>query len=154
MALTSCVSPAFKQAVLAMTPHTASDTYKLVLIKPGHVGTYDSTLTSGGTPGTGTPSTSNIGTDEVAASGSYSSGGITLTGFSATLQGTTGCLDFTIPAVTGATISAVGGVIVNSSRSNAVVGIYEFGGTVTSTSGTFTVTPPSVGASTSMIRIA
>lgn len=154
MALTTCVSPAFKQAILAMTPHTASDTYKMVLIKAGHTGVYNTTLTAGGTPGTGAPSTSNIGTDEVAASGTYASGGITLTGFSATLQGTTGCLDFTVPDVTGATISAVGGVIVNSSRSNAVVAIYDFGGTITSTSGTFTVTEPAVGASTSMIRIA
>lgn len=153
MALTSCVSPAFKAALLAMTPHIASDTYKMVLIKPGHTGVYDTTLTAGGTPGTGAPSTSNIGTDEVAASGSYSSGGITLSGFSASLQGTTGCLDFTIPAITTATISAVGGVIVNSSRSNAIVGIYDFGGTITSTNGTFTVTPPAVGAATSMVRI-
>lgn len=154
MALTSCVSPTFKQALLAMTPHQAGDTYKLVLIKAGHTGTYDTTMTAGGTPGTGAPSSTNIGTDEVSASGSYSSGGITLSGFSATLQGTTGCLDFTIPAVTGATISAVGGVIVNSTRSNAIVGIYDFGGTVTSTNSTFTVTAPAVGATTSMIRIA
>lgn len=154
MSLTTCVSPAFKAAILAMTPHTASDTYKLVLIKAGHTGVYDATLTAGGTPGTGTPSTSNIGTDEVAASGTYTSGGITLTGFSATLQGTTGCLDFTIPDVTGATINAVGGVIVNATRSNAIVGIYDFGGTITSTVGTFIVNEPAVGASTSLIRIA
>lgn len=154
MSLTTGVSPAFKEKLLAMTPHTAADTYKLVLIKSGHAGTYDTTLTAGGTPGTGAPSTSNIGTDEITPSGSYSSGGITLTGFSASLQGTTGCLDFTIPAVTSATISAVGGVIVNSSRSNAVVGIYDFGGTITSTAGTFMVTPPAVGASTSIIRFA
>lgn len=154
MALTTCVSPAFKAALLAMTPHTASDTYKFVLIKSGHAGTYDSTLTAGGTPGTGTPSTSNIGTDEITPSGSYSSGGITMTGFSASLQGTTGCLDFTIPDVTSATISAVGGVIVNSSRSNAVVAILDFGGTVTSTNGTFSCVEPAVGATTSMIRFA
>lgn len=154
MALTTCVSPTFKAALLAMTPHTASDTYKMVLIKSGHAGTYDTTLTAGGTPGTSAPSTSNIGTDEITPSGSYSSGGITLTGFSATLQGTTGCLDFTVPDVTGATISAVGGVIVNATRSNAVVGIYDFGGTITSTAGTFSITEPAVGATTSMIRIA
>lgn len=154
MALTTCVCPAFKAALLAMTPHTAADTYKFVLIKPGHTGVYDTTLTAGGTPGTGTPSTSNIGTDEVAASGTYSSGGITITALSASLQGTTGCLDFTIPDVTGATISAVGGVIVNSSRSNAVVAIMDFGGTVTSTNSTFACVEPAVGASTSMIRFA
>lgn len=153
MSLTTCVSPAFKAAVLAMTPHIAGDTYKMVLIKVGHSGTYNSTLTAGGTPGTGTPSTSNIGTDEITPSGSYSSGGITLTGFSASLQGTTGCLDFTVPDVTSATIAAVGGVIVNASRSNAIVGIYDFGGTITSTAGTFSVTEPAVGATTSMIRI-
>lgn len=154
MALTTCVSPTFKEALLAMTPHTASDTYKMVLIKSGHAGTYGTNMTAGGTPGTSAPSNTNIGTDEITPSGSYSSGGITLTGFSASLQGTTGCLDFTIPAVTSATISAVGGVIVNATRSNAIVGIFDFGGTVTSTNGTFTVTPPAVGATTSMIRIA
>ena len=154
MALSTIMSPTFKQAILAMTPHTAADVYKLVLIKVGHTGTYTTANTAGGTPGTGAPSATNIGTDEVAASGSYASGGLTLTGFSATLQGTTGVLDFTTPTATTATISAVGGVIVNSSRSNAIVGMFDFGGTITSTAGTFTCTMPAVGAATSLLRIA
>ena len=153
MSLTTSVANSYKTEVMSGT-HLAADVYKLVLIKAGHAGTYNASNTAGGTPGTGTPSASNIGTDEVAASGTYSSGGITLSGFSVTLQGSTACLDFTTPSVTGATISAVGGVIINTTRANKVVGCFDFGGTITSTAGTFTCTMPAVGASTSLVRIA
>lgn len=153
MALTTSMANSYKQELFSGI-HLAADTYKLVLIKAGHTGTYNASNTNGGTPGTGTPSATNIGTDEVAPSGSYTSGGLTLTGFSVTLQGTTACLDFTTPSATSATISAVGGVIINTSKANRVVGCFDFGGTITSTAGTFTCTMPAAGAATSLLRIA
>ena len=133
--------------------HLAANTYKIALIKVSPTTTFGPTLTNAGTPGTGASSTSNIGTDEASGTG-YTSGGATLAGFSATLQGTTGCLDFTTPSWASATISATAAVIYNSSVSNRAVAVYDFGGTVTSTAGTFTATMPAVGASTSLIRIA
>ena len=138
-----------------MTPHTAADTFKLVLIKGGHAGTYGAATTNVGTPGASAPSTSNLGTDAVPTSGTYSSvDGVTLAGFAVSLDGTTAILTFTDPAAfTSATISADGAILYNSSRSNRAVAVFSFGSTVSSTSGSFDVNLPAVGAATGLIRI-
>lgn len=153
--MTSALCNSYKQEILSGT-HLAADVYKFVLIKSAGSGTYNASTTNAGTPGTGSPSTSNVGTDEVATTGTYTAGGTTLSGFSATLQGSTGVLDFTAPAAfTGTTISADGMVIYNSSKSNKMVAVYAFsGGPIVSTAGTFTITMPTVGSGTSMIRVA
>lgn len=144
----------FKQELLAMTPHTAADTYKLVLIKAGHTGTYSKATTNVGTPGTGTPSTSNLGTDAVAASGGYALDGITLAGFTVSLDTDTAILTFNDPsALSLVTASADGAIIYNSSRSNRAVAVFSFGSTVTSTSGSFDVNFPAAAAATALIRI-
>ena len=153
MANTTAICNTYKQEVLQGL-HLAANTYKIALIKAGATGTYGAATTNAGTPGTGAPSTANLGTDEVAASGSYPTGGLTLAGFSATLQTSTGCLDFTTASATTATISATGALIYNSSVTNRSLAVFDFGGTVTSTAGTFTLTMPTVGAGTSLIRIA
>lgn len=131
--------------------HAAADVYKILLIKVGATGANDATMTSVGTPGSGAPSTSNVGTDEASGTG-YTSGGVTLTGRSVTNQSGTSCLDFTTPTWPGATISAIGAVIYNSSKSNKVLGTFSFGGTITSTAGTFSATMPAAGAATSLLR--
>ncbi len=152
MANTTAICNTYKQEVLQGL-HLAASTYKIALIKVGAAGTYNASTTNAGTPGSGTPTTANLGTDEVTGTG-YTSGGNSLAGFSATLQTSTGCLDFTTPTWTTSTISATGAFIYNSSVSNRAVAIFDFGGTITSTAGTFTATMPTVGASTSLIRIA
>jgi hypothetical protein len=132
MAITTAVCNQFKADVLGMAVHAAGNAYKLVLIKSGHGGTYGAgTISVGATvDGTGTPSTTLLGTDAISASnstmGTYGVTGFALSGFSATLQ-----------TATGKTLAA-----------------YDFGGTVASTAGNFTISVPAVGASTSMIRIA
>ena len=152
MANTTAICNTYKQEILQGL-HLAANTYKIALIKVGAAGTYGAAVTNAGTPGTGSPTTANLGTDEVVGTG-YTAGGNTLAGFSATLQSSTGCLDFTTTSWSTATISATGAMIYNSSVSNRAVAIFDFGGTITSTAGTFTATMPAVGASTSLIRIA
>jgi hypothetical protein len=162
MAITTAVCNQFKADVLGMAVHAAGNAYKLVLIKSGHGGTYGAgTISVGATvDGTGTPSTTLLGTDAISASnstmGTYGVTGFALSGFSATLQTATGCLDFTAPsAATGTTISAVGALLYNSTQATGkTLAAYDFGGTVASTAGNFTISVPAVGASTSMIRIA
>ena len=159
MAITTAVCNQFKADVLAMNVHAAANTYKLVLVKNGHAGTYGADTISVGAvvDGTGTPSTTLLGSDAVAASGTYGVTGFTLAGFSATLQSSTGCLDFSAPsAATGTTISADGAILYNSSQATGkALACYAFSGApITSTAGNFTVSVPAVGASTSMIRIA
>lgn len=158
MALTTVMPAAAKLAYLR-GEHAAGDTYKMALVKVGHTGTYDKTFVGVGTPGTGAPSTTNLGTDEVAASGTYAAGGFTMTGY--TTSSTTASSDnaawidwTTDPSWTTATISAVGAIIYNDTDAGKpACGLYDFGGTVSSTAGTFTVTLPAAAAATAVLRI-
>ena len=132
---------------------TSPLTYKMLLIKVGATGTYDGTLTNVGTPGSGTPSATNVGTDEASGT-NYTSGGATLAGAAVALSGSTAIVDWTSPVTWAtATISAIAGVIYES-VSKDVVGVVDFGGTISSTAATFTVNLPASGASTSLVRIA
>jgi hypothetical protein len=163
MAVTTAVCNQFKADLLGMATHAAGNTYKLVLVKLSHGGTYGAgTISVGATvDGSGSPTTTLLGTDAISASnstmGTYDVTGFTLNSLSATLQSSTGCLDFgaSPSAATGTTISAVGALIYNSTQATGkTLAAYDFGGTITSTGGNFTVTVPAVGASTSLVRIA
>jgi hypothetical protein len=154
MAITSSRATSYIAECLAGV-HLTTDTYKALLIKAGHAGTYNKLTANVGTPGTGTPSVTNVGTDEAAGTG-YTSGGITLGAPTVSLStdGLTARLDFPdIASIAGATLSADGIVIYNSSKSGKVVGVFSFGGTVTSTAAAFDIAMPAAGDSTSLIRI-
>lgn len=154
MALTTCMVNTAKAKFLAGV-FLAADTYKMALVKVGHAGTYDTLVTAAGTPGTGAPTTSNLGTDEVAASGSYSAGGFTMAGYTAGATTTTSWIDWTTdPSFTTATISSVGAMLYDDTvAGKPVIGLFDFGGTITSTAGTFTITLPAAAAATALIRI-
>lgn len=151
MAITSGICDSFKKEVLDGV-HLTTDSYKILLIKPGATTTYDHTFTNVGTPGTGTPSTSNVGTDEASGTG-YTSGGLALSGRATSLSGTTAVLTFTNPSWASSSISAIGAIIYNATQGNKAVAVYDFGGTVTSTNGTFTITIPTADATNGLIRI-
>jgi hypothetical protein len=154
-------------------PHTAavtaasfnSDRFKLLLLKAGPTGTYDSTLTNVGTPGTGSPSTSNVGTDEASGAG-YTPGGIALDNVSpvSTNPASSAAITFsTTIQLTNATLSTDGAVIFNSTArigaaSGPVAGvplsIHAFTGTQSVANGTFTLNMPTpVDGQTGLIRI-
>lgn len=159
MAITTAVCNSFKRDILkplqgAGVFTNSGTAYKAVLIRAGHTGTYDASTTAVGTPGTGTPSASNVGTDAVTASGTYATGGAQVS-IAVSLSGSTALLDITDLSFTGATISADGVVIFDDTAAGKpAVAVYSFGGTVTSTSGTFTVDFPASGSGTSTLRIA
>lgn len=159
MAVTTAVCDSFKRDILRPLTGTAVFTtsgtaYKAVLIKSGHTGTYNNATTAVGTPGSGTPSTSNIGTDAVTGSGTYATGGNQVS-ISVSLSGSTALLDITDLSFTGATISADGVIIFDDTAAGKpAVAVYSFGGTVSSTNGTFTVDFPVSGTGTSTLRIA
>ena len=137
----------------------AGDAFNFLLVKVGPSGTYDATLTNVGTPGTGTPSASNVGTDETSGTG-YTSGGFGLTNSNPATAGTTAFWTFGAnPTWTGATFSAIAGVIYNTAKrlggiANRVLSVHDFGGTQTVSSGSFTVTLPSNTNTTAILRIA
>lgn len=138
MAITAAICNSFKQELLAMTPHTAADVFKIALF------TSAATLSKA--------TTAYAATNESSGTG-YTAGGATLAGFSATLDTDTAILDFTTdPTWPTSTITARGALIYNSSRSNKAVAVLDFGADITSTNGTFTVTLPLPAAATGAIR--
>lgn len=137
MAITTAVCNSYKQEVLSGI-HASGDVYKIALFTSA--ASLDATTTA------------YAATNEVSGTG-YTAGGATLSGFSVTGT-TTARLDFTSPSWTSSTITAAGCLIYNSSKANRAVYVGSFGGNITSTNATFTVTMPTVGDSTSLIRFA
>jgi hypothetical protein len=140
MAITAALCNSFKRELLAMSPHTAADVYKIALYPTA------ATLSAA------TAAYSSTG--EVTGTG-YTAGGQTLAGFAATLDTGVGILDWTTdPSWANASITARGALIYNSTRAGAAVAVLDFGADVTSTNGTFTVTLPAPTAAAGLIRIA
>ena len=140
MAITAAVCNSFKSEIIQGV-HEASDTYKIAL--------YPSSATLSKT------TTVYANTGECPATGNYTQGGISMVGYSVTLDGDTAILDWTTnPSWADATISAAGALIYNSTQADKSVAVLDFGGTITSTAGTFTVTLPAPAAATGLLRIA
>lgn len=99
--------------------------------------------------------TAYTSSDEVTASGSYASGGGTLTNVDPTSSGTTAFTDFSDISFTTATITAYGALIYNDSATgDPSVVVLDFGGAKTSTNGTFQIIFPAATSSDAIIRIA
>lgn len=138
MAITNAFPTQSKlDALVAEMP--SGNVYKAVLLAPG--ATYDATATT------------FSGTGEVVNGNGYTSGGQVLTGYAASISGTTAILDFNDPSWPTSTISAIGLLIVDTTNANKIRGVFDFGGTVTSTNGTFTAVLPAPAAATAVIRI-
>jgi hypothetical protein len=151
MAITQAMCTSFKSQLLKGThnfTNSTGNTFKLALYAIGGGGKSSTTATLGAA------TTAFTTTGEVANSGSYSSGGGTLTNVTPTSSGTTGLTDFADLSFTTATITARGALIYNSSATNAAVAVLDFGGNKTSTAGTFTIQFPTADASNAIIRIA
>jgi hypothetical protein len=139
-----------------------ADVLKGLLIKASPSLTYSATQTNAGTPGTGSPTTANVGTDEASGTG-YTSGGVTLANINPALSGTTATTQFSVnPSWTSATFSATAMIVYNASTrlgaaaaplNNRSVAVYDFGGTQTVSSGTFTVLQPVNAAGTALIQL-
>ncbi len=151
MAITQAMCTSFKSQLLTGThnfTNSSGNTFKLALYAIGGGGKSGTTATLGAT------TTAFTTTGEVANSGSYSSGGGTLTSVTPSVSGTTAITDFADLSFTTATITARGALIYNSSATNAGVAVLDFGSDKTATSGTFTIQFPTADASNAIIRIA
>jgi hypothetical protein len=146
MAITTAMCTSFKAELLGGLHDLDSDVIKIALIKASPTGTYDATTTN----------YSNLtGNSDEASGTGYTPDAETLTGASITTSGTTAYVDFgTDPEWTSATISADGCLIYNETAGDRAICVIDFGGTKTSTNGTFKVEFPTPGASTAIIRIA
>ena len=151
MAITQAMCTSFKKELLEGVhnfKNSGGDTFKLALFAISSGGKSSTTATLGAT------TTALVTTGEVASSGTYATGGGSLTRVDPTTSGTTAFTDFADVSFTTATITARGALIYNSSDSNKAVAVLDFGGNKTSTSGTFTVQFPTANASNAIIRIA
>jgi hypothetical protein len=99
--------------------------------------------------------TAYTASNEVSASGTYSAGGGALTNVTPTSSGTTAFTDFADLSFTSATITAFGAMIYNDSAAgDPSVCILDFGGSKSSSAGTFTIIFPTADATNAILRIA
>lgn len=144
MAITTAMCNSFKQELLAGVHDLDNDTLKIALIKATPTGTY----------GAGTTNYSTVtGNSDEAVGTNYTAGGQVLDSPVVSLSGNTAFVDFADEVFTNLTISADGAIIYNASQGNAAIAVFDFGGTVTSTSGDFTIVFPTADASNAVIRI-
>ena len=151
MAIAQAMCTSFKKELLEGVhnfKNSGGDTFKLALYAEGSGGKSSTTATLGAT------TTAFTTTGEVASSGSYATGGGSLTRVDPSTSGTTAFTDFNDLSFTTATITAMGALIYNSSDSNKAVAVLDFTSNKTSTAGTFTIQFPTADASNAIIRIA
>ena len=151
MAIAQAMCTSFKKELLEGVhnfKNSGGDTFKLALFAEGSGGKSSTTATLGAS------TTALVTTGEVASSGSYATGGGTLTRVDPSTSGTTAFTDFSDLSFTTATITAMGALIYNSSDSNKAVAVLDFTSNKTSTAGTFTIQFPTADASNAIIRIA
>jgi|TARA_B100001939_G_scaffold342711_1_gene354223 hypothetical protein len=91
-----------------------------------------------------TSSTTKVATSEVSSAGgsNYTAGGNTLTGQSVTATTATTAIDFADTSWSSATFTAAFGAIYDTSASDKLVVVLDFGGNKTATNGTFTIAFP------------
>ena len=154
MAIAQAMCNAFKKELMLGTHNFATNgnAFKLALYAEGGGGKSSTTATLG--HGT----TAFTTTGEIANSGSYTSGGGTLTkvapSVASSTSSATAFTDFTDLSFTTATITAMGALIYNDTNSDKAVCVLDFTNNKTSTSGTFTIQFPTADASNAIIRIA
>lgn len=142
MAITTSMATSFKkEAMQAVHDFTAStgDTMKAALY------TSSATLSAS--------TTAYSATNEASGTG-YTATGNTLTNITPTTSGTTAFADFSDTSWTTATITAAGLGIYNSTDSNKWVSAHDFGGSVSSTAGTYTIVFPTADATNAILRLA
>ena len=155
MAIAQAMCTSFKKELLEGVhnfKNSGGDTFKLALFAEG------TGAKSGTTATLGFGTTALVTTGEVQSSGSYSTGGASLTRVDpsvATATTTqTAFTDFADLSFTTASITAMGALIYNSATGNHSVCVLDFTSNKTSTSGTFTIQFPTADASQAIIRIA
>lgn len=144
MAITTAMCNSFKQELLGGVHDLDTDNLYVALIKASPTGTY----------GASTTNFSDITSNLDEASGSnYTSGGQQLDNPVISLTSGTAYVDFSDEVFQQVTISSDGAIIYNASKGNRAVAVFDFSGTVTATSGDFTIVFPTNDQNNAVIRI-
>jgi len=145
MAITTAMCTSFKQEILGGVHDLDTDSIKLALIKQSPSGTY----------GAATTNYSDVtGNSDEASGTGYSAGGNILASATISVDGTTALVDFADTTFANATVSADGCIIYNAGQGNKAIAVIDFGGTILSSAGDFTITFPAAASATAIIRIA
>ena len=122
----------FRSELLSGTHNFASggNTFKLALYTANPYTTASTAYSSGSANQVGTSGTG------------YSTGGNTLTSQSVTISSAVSYVDFADSTWSSATFTAAFGVMYNSSASDKLVVVLDFGGSKTCNNGTFKITMP------------
>lgn len=138
MSFDQTLTTSFKQEVLLGVHDLATDTLKIALY------TAEANLNA---------DTTVYGTaNEITGTG-YSAGGVTLTGATVLVSGTTAYVDFNDAVWNPAAFTARGALIYNSSKGNKSIAVLDFGSDKTATT-SFTVQMPANTANAALIRFA
>ena len=144
--MANIIPDAFKSELLSGTHDFSSggNTFKIAL--------YVTTL---GPPYT-TSSTVYSTDNEVSSSGTgYATGGQTLDSQAVSVPGSnTAIVDFANEVFSSVTLTSLGAAIYNSTNSNKLCLVIDFGGNKVATSGDFTIQFPAAAASTAIIQVA
>ena len=144
--MANIIPDAFKSELLSGTHDFSSggNTFKIAL--------YVTTL---GPPYT-TSSTVYSTDNEVSSSGTgYTTGGQTLDSQAVSVPGSnTAIVDFANEVFSSVTLTSLGAAIYNSTNSNKLCLVIDFGGAKVATSGDFTIQFPAAAASTAIIQVA
>ena len=144
--MANIIPDAFKSELLSGTHNFASggNTFKIAL--------YVTTL---GPPYT-TSSTVYSTDNEVSSSGTgYATGGQTLDSQAVSVPGSnTAVVDFANEVFSSVSLTSLGAAIYNSTNSNKLCLVIDFGGDKVATSGDFTIQFPAAAASTAIIQVA
>ena len=144
--MANIIPDAFKSELLSGTHDFSSggNTFKIAL--------YVTTL---GPPYT-TASTVYSTSNEVSSSGTgYATGGQTLDSQAVSVPGSnTAVVDFANEVFSSVTLTSLGAAIYNSTNSNKLCLVIDFGGAKVATSGDFTIQFPAAAASTAIIQVA
>ena len=144
--MANIIPDAFKSELLSGTHNFASggNTFKIAL--------YVTTLG----PPYSTSSTAYSTTNEVSSSGTgYTTGGQALDSQAVSIPGSnTAVVDFANEVFSSVTLTSLGAAIYNSTNSNKLCLVIDFGGDKVATSGDFTIQFPAAAASTAIIQVA
>lgn len=144
MAITTAMCNSFKQELLGGVHDLDTDSLKVALIKEAPTGTY----------GAATTNYSDVtGNSDEAVGTNYTAGGQALDSAAITLSGGTAFVDFADEVFSSLTISADGAILYNATQGNKAIAVFDFGTTVSSTNGDFTIVFPTADASNAVIRI-
>ena len=144
--MANIIPDSFKSELLSGTHNfaTGGDSFKIAL----YVGTLGPAYT--------TSSTVYSTTNEVSSSGTgYTTGGQVLDSQAVSIPGSnTAIVDFANEVFSDVTLTSLGAAIYNSSASNKLCLVIDFGGDKVATAGDFTIQFPADAATTAIIQVA